>query len=283
MGRGRALVRATALLMLLSAGVWADTERQLIGAARAGKVGLVEDLLGRNPNLEARDKDGKTALIWAAEEGHAEVVKLLLAKGADPQARDKEGFTAYDRALLAPPAGRAAVLAVMPKRDPLRIDIEAFWLPVNLIGSCFLSREDLTLSIQDLSPDEMALGAFANYARTEGKGAVEIVRGYSDGLKTDARVAQVSGVAAKVVLAVRPGVSCTGGADHLSLAIEVAVLRGAPGAAAEIFKKTYGGGLTGLRDRAVQNAAEYRALFEQWTHLHASAMYWDALRALLRQ
>jgi ankyrin repeat protein len=274
------MFRAAAVLALVCALLPASTETQLIGAARAGNAGLVEDLLGRNPNLEARDKDGKTALIWAAEEGHADVVKLLLAKGADPQARDKEGFMASDRALFCPPAKRPAVLAVLPKRDPLRIDIVARWLPVNMIGSCFESRPDLAQTIVQIAPDEMALGAFANYARAEGQGAVEIVRGFSEGLKPDANVKPLADAAATVVLVARPGVTCSAGADHLTLAIDVKVLR--TGAVAAILQRTYGGGLKGLHDRTVENVTEYGAAFDEWARLHASAIYWDVLRALLR-
>ena len=38
--------------------------------------------------------NGATALIWAAYQGHAEVVELLLMKGANVNARDKDGTTA---------------------------------------------------------------------------------------------------------------------------------------------------------------------------------------------
>jgi Ankyrin repeats (many copies) len=37
---------------------------------------------------------GRTALHWAAQEGHRAVVELLLEKGADVEARDNDGRTA---------------------------------------------------------------------------------------------------------------------------------------------------------------------------------------------
>ncbi|MBQ7252748.1 MAG: ankyrin repeat domain-containing protein [Kiritimatiellae bacterium] len=47
-------------------------------------------------DLDARDKNGRTALMKAAEQGKREVAWWLLAKGASKTARDKSGMTALD-------------------------------------------------------------------------------------------------------------------------------------------------------------------------------------------
>ena len=45
----------------------------------------------------------------------------------------------------------------------------------------------------------------------------------------------------------------------------------------------YGGGFTGLHEQTATNPAQYRAFYDGWAKGHASAIYWDVLRALLRQ
>jgi hypothetical protein len=163
----------------------------------------------------------------------------------------------------------------------VRIEVDALWLPVNMIGSCFENRAELARSILAISPDALALGAFAEYARTAGKDAVEILRANSEGLKADTSTAAAADASATVVLAVRPGVSCSQQADHLSLAIDVRAIRA--GGGQPVFKKTYGRGFTGLHEQIATNPAQYRAFYDGWAKGHASAIYWDVLRALLRQ
>jgi ankyrin repeat protein len=277
--------RAAALLALVCAALGADSGQDLLTAARTGDTGGVRDLLKSAVNLEAKGKDGKTALIWAAEGGHTDIVRLLVAKGADSQARDKEGLTAYDQALLSSEGKHEAILALLPKPARVRIEVDALWLPQNMIGSCFESRAELARSILAISPDALAVGALAEYARTAGKDAVEIVRANSEGLKADTSMitpmAAAADASATVVLAVRPGVSCSQQADHLSLAIDVRAIRA--GGGQPVFKRTYGGGFTGLHEQTATNPAQYRAFYDGWAKGHASAIYWDVLRALLRQ
>jgi ankyrin repeat protein len=270
-----------ALLFALAAVLRADTGEDLPTAARIGDTDRVRELLKTNVNIETKGKDGKTPLIWAAEEGRTEIVRLLLAKGADPQARDKDGLTAYELALVSSEGKREAILALLPKPPRVRIDVDALWLPVNMLSSCFESRTDLAARIRSIAPDALVLGAFAEYARTAGKDAVEIVRANSEGLKPEATAAPGADGAATMVLAVRPGVSCSQQADHLSLAIDVRVTRAAGGA--PVLKKTFGGGFTGLHEQTALNPGQYRAFFEPWAKAHASSIYWEALRALLRQ
>jgi hypothetical protein len=67
----------------------------------------------------------------------------------------------------------------------------------------------------------------------------------------------------------------------LSLAIDVTVTRVVGGP--PVLKKTFGGGFTGLHEKTALNPAQYRPFFEEWAKVHVSAIYWEALRALLRQ
>ena len=58
-----------------------------MAASRAGKPAVVEALLAKGANPNARGPRGQTALMWAVAQKHADVVKLLLAGGADVHAR----------------------------------------------------------------------------------------------------------------------------------------------------------------------------------------------------
>jgi ankyrin repeat protein len=57
-------------------------------ASFAGKREVVEFLLTRKADINARANDGQTPLHEAAKEGHKEVTALLVAKGADVGAKD---------------------------------------------------------------------------------------------------------------------------------------------------------------------------------------------------
>src|ERR1039457_3059798 len=51
---------------------------------------VVQLLLDRGADVNARDRDGKTALHGASRFGHREVVELLLEKGIDVNAKSQE-------------------------------------------------------------------------------------------------------------------------------------------------------------------------------------------------
>ena len=67
---------------------------QLIEAADDGNTALIEDLLDRGADIEARDDDGWNALMSASYYGQVAVVELLLDRGADIEARSNSGNTA---------------------------------------------------------------------------------------------------------------------------------------------------------------------------------------------
>jgi hypothetical protein len=69
----------------------AERGESLRGAAAAGDVAAVKALLGSAPDVDARDRSGRTALMLAIVNGHAVVVDALLAHGADVNAVDVTG------------------------------------------------------------------------------------------------------------------------------------------------------------------------------------------------
>ena len=66
----------------------------LINAAGRGELAIVEALLAKGTDVQARDNHGRTALMLASLNGHLVVVQALLAKGADVQAKSTNGNTA---------------------------------------------------------------------------------------------------------------------------------------------------------------------------------------------
>jgi uncharacterized protein len=55
---------------------------------------VVELLIERGADVNAKTDSGFVALFWAARYGHAGVAKVLIAHGADVNAKDKDGMTA---------------------------------------------------------------------------------------------------------------------------------------------------------------------------------------------
>ncbi len=79
----------------------------LIYAASSGNPEMVREVLGYKPDLEARDRQGKTALIAAgkyqysvAESERVECVRLLVKAGANVNGTDNDGNTALHETFL---------------------------------------------------------------------------------------------------------------------------------------------------------------------------------------
>ena len=69
-------------------------ETALQVASSYGRKEIVETLLAGRANVNAKDEYGETALYAASVEGRREVVELLLANGADAKAKTNGGETA---------------------------------------------------------------------------------------------------------------------------------------------------------------------------------------------
>ena len=96
-----------------------DERTALHWAAREGHTTVMQLLLEKGADVEAKDICGRTPLRWAAYSGHAIVVQLLLEKGADVEARDDNGRTALR---LAARAGHEVVVQLLLEKGA---DVEA--------------------------------------------------------------------------------------------------------------------------------------------------------------
>ena len=70
----------------------------LHGVAERGQLNAVQLLVSRRAAVDLADASGMTPLHLAVKEGHAPVAALLLERGADARARAKDGTTVVDRA-----------------------------------------------------------------------------------------------------------------------------------------------------------------------------------------
>ena len=77
---------------------------------------MVQALLAKGAEVNAKNNNGVTALMAASLSGHLEVLQALLAKGADVNAKANNGATALDAATAGGhPEVRALLQAVLDK------------------------------------------------------------------------------------------------------------------------------------------------------------------------
>src|SRR5262245_43720066 len=188
----------------------ADTDADLLAAARKGQTEHVRALLTKGANVDGKDKEGRTPLMWAARNGHVETVTLLLERGAKPEERDRQGLTAYGIAVLSTSDGRGAVLKLLPHPPFPRVTMDVTWTPENLYTSCFVRPQQLAEQVAALQLDIAMAKELRDFAAMNGRGVLEFVADGGDGV---------------VHVKVRPEVSCVTqqSADNVSLAVDVRV------------------------------------------------------------
>ena len=71
-----------------------DEYRELHTVAYNGHKDIVQSLLDRGADVNAKDSDGWTALHWAAYNGYEEIVKALVRAGANVDTKNNRGETA---------------------------------------------------------------------------------------------------------------------------------------------------------------------------------------------
>ncbi|CAM1307958.1 Uncharacterised protein g4722 [Pycnogonum litorale] len=82
----------------------ADVNSELNGrqpihyAADYGQAEVIEYLIQKGANINAKDRHGITALLAAIYEGHTDCVKILLKKGASKEELAPDGSTYFDAA-----------------------------------------------------------------------------------------------------------------------------------------------------------------------------------------
>ena len=262
------------LFLLSFAALAAVAPADWLAAAKNGDTARVEALLKAGAEIEAKDKDGRTALMLAAQYGHADTVRLLLAQGARADARDKRGWNAYMLALLSPSGGiihtvHDNVLKLLPQPH-LRLAVEARWAPgASFFSSCFMRPDDLVRYMNGVKPEALVLEAFRDYAFSSGRGLLELVQ-------------TPAGADAVLSLLVEPGVACVGQSDRLSMVIHVRLLR--PPDEPPLLERAYGGGgmKVGVRGELAANPAQYPALYQAWAKPQAGPIYWNVIEALMR-
>jgi hypothetical protein len=280
------ILRAFFVLLPLTAAVLpgfaAEQSTELLTAATRGDTDRVQTLLRDGASIESTDKNDRTPLMLAAQHGHPDTVRVLLAAGANPDARDKTGLTAFGLTLLNP-AGHAdheAVMKMLPQHPRFTLAVIAGWNPERLVSSCFQRREQSIQQFGLMRPDETLLRELQAFATSSGRGIARLAHVDAKAVEP-LRPEPVEDTDAVVTLEIEPGAACSGGtADSLNFAIDVRVFRAHD--LLLLSQKSFGGGLKGLRAQTVENASQYKSVYEAWMKAQAGPIYWAIVEVLMR-
>ncbi|KAI9879865.1 MAG: hypothetical protein M1830_006717 [Pleopsidium flavum] len=101
---------------------------------------ILQLLLEKGANIEARNYQGRTAIIQAAKHGNREIVRLLIGKGADVAVKDNEvGRTALQWAIL---YGHEAVVCLLRDRAPVSDEVKKQWRTLTRLYRATLDDAD---------------------------------------------------------------------------------------------------------------------------------------------
>jgi ankyrin repeat protein len=89
-----AVVIGFVIVLVAGTNIVEADDKDLFQAAASGDIRMVRFFLEIGADVNAKNKDGKTALMLASDKGNLEAVKLLLDKGAEVNAKNKDGKTA---------------------------------------------------------------------------------------------------------------------------------------------------------------------------------------------
>jgi ankyrin repeat protein len=94
-----------------------DGSTPLIIAAIGGQRHIVEMLLRKGARIDSAQNEGYTPLLWAAYWGHTDLVKYLVEQGANPRAQTRDGYNAL---VLAAEGGMRQYTQYMLERNSMR-------------------------------------------------------------------------------------------------------------------------------------------------------------------
>jgi len=88
----------TTVLLVMFASIHPARGQEILSAAGAGDAARVAQILEADPRqANARDDQGTCPLHIAAKQCRADMMEMLLSRGADVNAKDKDGQTPLDR------------------------------------------------------------------------------------------------------------------------------------------------------------------------------------------
>ena len=119
-------------------------------AARSGHRDIVDLLLEKNAQIEAKDRDQITPLHLAARSGHRDIVDLLLEKNAQIEAKDRDQITPLHFAARS--GHRDIVDLLLEKNAQIEANTEIQGTPLHFAAGCG-HRDIADLLLDQILPD----------------------------------------------------------------------------------------------------------------------------------
>ncbi|MCL5773105.1 MAG: ankyrin repeat domain-containing protein [Firmicutes bacterium] len=117
----------------------------LCQAAYKGQKEILEILISKGADINAKDNDGHTALYWASEpywtyegrnesyEAYTEMAKLLISSGADVNVKDNLGYTPLEEASR---WNKEIVELLISKGADINAKDKSGWTPLHIAAKC---------------------------------------------------------------------------------------------------------------------------------------------------